>query len=80
MAERVRQINQLHPPLPKKKCVDDKGNRKCTVYAKVKDGKSTATISLAEFNATNKGTALTNAIGEFVDKMNGKILCDFLVR
>ena len=60
--------------------MDDKGNRKCTVYAKVKDGKSTATISLAEFNATNKGTALTNAIGEFVDKMNGKILCDFLVR
>ena len=80
MARQVRQVNQLHPPLPKKKCVDDKGNKKCTVYAKVKDGKSTATISLAEFNTTNKGVALTDAFGEFVDKMNGKVLCDFLVR
>lgn len=60
--------------------MDDKGNKKCTVYAKVKDGKSTATISLAEFNATNKGIALTDAFGEFVDKMNGRVLCDFLVR
>ena len=76
----TRRINQLHPPLPKKKCVDDKGNKKCTVYVKVKNGKSTATISLAEFNATNKGIALTDALGKFVDNLGGKILCDFLVR
>lgn len=80
MAGEVRKVNQLHPQLPKKKCVDDKGNKKCTVYVKVKNGKSTATASLAEFNATNGGIALTEAIGEFVGKMGGKVLCDFLVR
>ena len=80
MVGKIRKVNQLHPPLPKKKCVDDKGNKKCTVYVKVKSGKSTATISLAEFNATNGGIAFTDAIGQVVDNLGGKVLCDFLVR
>ena len=59
--------NQIHPPLPKKKRVDDKGNSRVRVIAK--DGG--ASMIIAEHLTENAAQALIDKISEIITKLSG---------
>lgn len=59
--------NQIHPPLPKKKRVDDKGNSRIRVIAK--DGG--ASMIIAEHLTENAAQVLIDKISEIITKLSG---------
>lgn len=59
--------NQIHPPLPKKKRVDDKGNSRVRVIAK--DGG--ASMIIAEHLTENAAQVLIDKISEIITKLSG---------
>lgn len=67
--------NQIHPPLPKKKRVDDKGNSRVRVIAK--DGG--ATMIIAEHLTENAAQVLIDKISEAINKLGGKQKTSFKV-
>jgi hypothetical protein len=60
--------NQIHPPLPKKKRVDDKGNSYVRVIAK--DGG--ASMIVVENLTENAAEVFINKISEVIGKLGGK--------
>jgi len=61
--------NQIHPPLPKKKRVDSKGNSYQRVI--VKDGGGTQII--CERLTENGAKAFIHGISELAEKLGGKL-------
>lgn len=59
--------NQIHPPLPKKKRVDDKGNSRVRVIAK--DGG--ASMIVVENLTENAAEVFINKISEIITKLSG---------
>lgn len=59
--------NQIHPPLPKKKRVDDKGNSRVRVIAK--DGG--ASMIVVENLTENAAEVFINKISETITKLSG---------
>lgn len=59
--------NQIHPPLPKKKRVDDKGNSRVRVIAK--DGG--ASMIIAEHLTENAAQVFIDKISEIITKLSG---------
>lgn len=59
--------NQIHPPLPKKKRVDDKGNSCVRVIAK----DSGASMIIAEHLTENAAQVLIDKISEIITKLSG---------
>lgn len=59
--------NQIHPPLPKKKRVDDKGNSRVRVIAK----DSGASMIIAEHLTENAAQVLIDKISETITKLSG---------
>ena len=59
--------NQIHPPLPKKKRVDCKGNSRVRVIAK----DSGASMIIAEHLTENAAQVLIDKISETITKLSG---------
>lgn len=67
--------NQIHPPLPKKKRVDDKGNSRVRVIAK--DGG--ASMIVVENLTENAAEVFINKISETITKLGGKQKTSFKI-
>ena len=67
--------NQIHPPLPKKKRVDDKGNSYVRVIAK--DGG--ASMIIAEHLTENAAGVFINKVSEVINKLGGKSKTTFKI-
>ena len=70
----MRERNQNHPPLPKKKRVDVQGNDKRRVF--VKSGN--ATMMLAKGLTKNACDILESKIVNAIKDLGGKCTCNFL--
>lgn len=67
--------NQIHPPLPKKKRVDDKGNSHVRVIAK----EGGASMIVVENLTENSAKVFINKISEVIDKLGGKQKTSFKI-
>ena len=74
MDNKVREKNQLHPPLPKKKRVDVAGNDKRRVY--FKSGNSTMLLAkgLTENGAKVVQNVLENILTDLGTKLEGRLI------
>ena len=70
----MKEVNQNHPPLPKKKRVDVQGNDKRRVF--VKSGN--ATMMLAKGLTKNACDILETKILDTIDALGGECTCGFL--
>lgn len=70
----MREQNQNHPPLPKKKRVDAKGNDKRRLF--VKSGN--ATMMLAKGLTKNACDILESKIVNAIKDLGGECTCNFL--
>ena len=70
----VKESNQQHPPLPKKKRVDAQGNDKRRFF--VRSGN--ATLMLAKGLTKEACDILANKISNFVEDLGGEVTCDFV--
>lgn len=70
----MKEQNQNHPPLPKKKRVDDQGNDKRRVF--VKSGN--ATMMLAKGLNKNACDILEQRILNEIKNLGGECTCGFL--
>lgn len=71
---KVKEQNQQHPPLPKKKRVDSKGNDKRRLFAK----SGTATLQIAYGLTQPACDALVNTIEESIKKLGGVCSCTWI--
>ena len=69
-----KRLNQEHPPLPKKKCVDAQGNKRKRFAAK----SGNATLILAKGLTDNACTVLEQNLRDFVKKLGGNVECNFI--
>jgi len=67
--------NQIHPPLPKKKRVDDKGNSRVRVIAK----EGGASMIVVENLTENAAEVFINKISEVINKLGGKQKTSFKI-
>ena len=72
---RITTGNQQHPPLPKKKRVDARGNDKRRVFAK----SGTATLLIAKGLTQNAAIMFTDKLQENAELLGGEACCDFLI-
>lgn len=72
---KTKTVNQVHPPLPKKKSVDKQGNRRRRIY--VKSG--TATMLLCKGLTENGCKALIDRLKTWANQLGTKIECEFLI-
>lgn len=75
MATGVRQVNQQHPPLPKKKRIDANGNDARRLF--VKSG--TATLLLAKLPSENAAKIAQADISKVIKNLGGEEQCSFLI-
>lgn len=66
--------NQEHPPLPKNKTTDNKGNVRKRVFAK----SGTATLMLASGLTKPACDILETKFRNMVEELGGKVECSFL--
>lgn len=72
---KVKRVNQIHRPVPKKKSVDSLGNRKKRVYMK----SGTATMLFCKGLTENGCKALVDRLNSWANQLGTKIECDFLI-
>lgn len=75
MSNKISTQNQVHPPLPKKKRVDNLGNSRKRLW--VKSG--TSTMLLCKGLTDNGAIALIKAVKDIATKLGTTIECNFLI-
>ena len=76
MTSTTKKVNQIHPPLPKKKRVDHLGNIHKRLY--VKSG--TATMLLCKDLSENAAKVLIEHMHTFAERLGTKIEPTFLIK
>lgn len=72
---KVKRVNQIHQPIPKKKSVDSLGNRRRRVYMK----SGTATMLFCKGLTENGCKALVDRLNSWAAQLGTKVECDFVI-
>jgi len=72
---KVKSQNQVHPPLPKKKRVDNLGNDRRRAYFKCGNSTMLLAQGLTENGVKAVANALENILSDLGSKLEGKIIC-----
>lgn len=76
MRQSVKHVNQVNPPLPKKKRVDNLGNSRKRVY--IKSGN--ATMLLCKGLTDNGAKVFINHMQNYAERLGTKIEGTFLIK